>query len=97
MSKIKIIPEQTRIAATRAFVRTAAQSLAVSFVLPAGATLVFTQDALMSAAVGVGGMFLGAVVNGAQAYFSVIGSGIPEEYVEAGNLPRHGAPEVVEN
>lgn len=91
MSKDKIVPYETKIAAQRAFVRTAAQSLATSFVLPAGMTLAFTGDALLSAAIGVGGMLVGAGVNGAQAYFSVIASGIPEAYVEAGKLPRHGA------
>ena len=93
MSKSKIVPEATQLAAKKAFVRTAAQSLAMSLVLPASITFAFTQDALLTAAVGVGGMIVGATVNGAQAYFAMIGKGIPEEYAAAGELPQHGAPQ----
>lgn len=76
----KIIPDAVKLAAKRGFVRTASQSLATSLVLPAGVTFAFTQDALLSAAVGVGGMAVGAVVNGLQSYFSIIGKGVPDEY-----------------
>lgn len=76
----KLIPADTKLAAKRGFIRTAAQSLATSLVLPAGVTFAFTQDALISAAVGVGGMIVGAVVNGAQSYFSILSAGIPEDY-----------------
>ena len=75
-----LIPEETRIAAKRGFIRTASQSLATSFVLPAGVTIAFTQDALLAAAIGVGGLVVGAVVNGLQSYFSILGQGIPDDY-----------------
>lgn len=76
----KLIPEQTHLAAKRGFIRTAAQSLATSFVLPAGVTIAFTGDALLAAAVGLGGLLVGAAVNGLQSYFSILGSGIPDDY-----------------
>lgn len=77
---MKIIPHETHIAAQRGFIRTASQSLAMSFVLPAGVTVAFTQDALLAAAIGVGGMLVGALVNGLQSYLSIISKGIPEDY-----------------
>ena len=76
----ELIPADTRVAAKRGFIRTATQSLATSLVLPAGATFAFTQDALLAAAVGVGGMLVGAVINGLQSYFSIISNGIPDDY-----------------
>lgn len=76
----KLIPESTRRAAERGFIRTASQSLATSLVLPAGVTFVFTQDGLLAAGVGAAGMVVGALVNGLQSYFSIIGKGIPEDY-----------------
>ena len=76
----KLIPADTKLAAKRGFIRTASQSLATSLVLPAGVTFAFTQDALIAAAVGVGGMIIGAVINGAQSYFSILSAGIPEDY-----------------
>jgi len=76
----KLIPADAHRAAKRGFIRTAAQSLATSLALPAGVTFAFTHDALISAAVGVGGMIVGAVVNGAQSYFSILSKGIPGEY-----------------
>ena len=76
----ELIPADTLVAAKRGFIRTATQSLATSLVLPAGATFAFTQDALLAAAVGVGGMLAGALINGLQSYFSILSSGIPEDY-----------------
>ena len=76
----ELIPADTHVAAKRGFIRTATQSLATSLVLPAGATFAFTQDALLAAAVGVGGMLVGAVINGLQSYFSIISNGIPDDY-----------------
>ena len=76
----ELIPADTSVAAKRGFIRTATQSLATSLVLPAGATFAFTQDALLAAAVGVGGMLVGAVINGLQSYFSIISNGIPDDY-----------------
>jgi hypothetical protein len=75
-----LIPADAQIAAQRGFIRTASQSLATSFGGFGGITFVFTQDALLSAAVGVGGAVLAAVVNGAQSYFSILSKGIPEDY-----------------
>ncbi len=86
----KLIPADTKLAAKRGFIRTAAQSLATSLVLPAGVTFAFTQDALIAAAVGVGGMIVGAVVNGAQSYFSILGSGIPEDYAPRPDFEQDG-------
>lgn len=76
----KVIPDTTLFAAKRGFVRTFSQSLAMSFVIPTGVTFAFTQDALLAAAVGVGGMLVGATVNGLQSYFDIISKGVPDEY-----------------
>lgn len=76
----ELIPADTRVAAKRGFIRTATQSLATSLVLPAGTVFAFTQDALLSAAIGAGTMIVGAVINGLQSYFSILSSGIPEDY-----------------
>lgn len=86
----KLIPADVQAAAKRAFLRTAAQSLALSFVLPAGVTIVFTQDALLAAAVGLGGAIVGAAANGLQAYFSILAKGIPEDYAPSDYVPRYG-------
>ena len=48
----KVIPDTTLFAAKRGFVRTFSQSLATSLVIPAGLTLAFTHDALLTVAVG---------------------------------------------
>lgn len=80
----KLIPEATQVAAKRGFIRTGAQSLATSAGLGGGLTLVFTGDALLALAVAVGSMLFAAVTNGLQSYFSIIGKGVPEEYVAAG-------------
>lgn len=77
----ELIPEATKLAAKRGFIRTASQSLAMSFVLPAGVTIAFTQDALLAAGVGLAGLVVGALVNGAQSYFSILSKGIPEDYL----------------
>ena len=76
----ELIPADTRVAAKRGFIRTATQSLATSLVLPAGTVFAFTQDALLSAAIGAGTMLVGAVINGLQSYFSIISNGIPDDY-----------------
>lgn len=80
-----LIPNDAHRAAVRGFIRTASQSLATSFGGFGGLTYVFTQDALLSAAVGVGGAVLSAVVNGAQSYFSILSKGIPEDYAPKEN------------
>ena len=87
----KLIPADVQGAAKRAFLRTASQSLALSFMLPAGVTIAFTGDALLAAAVGLGGAIVGAVANGAQAYFDILGKGIPEDYAPTDYVPRYGA------
>ena len=76
----KVIPDATMFAAKRGFVRTFSQSLATSLVIPAGLTLAFTHDALLTVAVGAASMLAGAAVNGAQSYFDIISKGVPDEY-----------------
>lgn len=75
-----LIPEATKTAAKRGFIRTAAQSLSGSAVLGGGLTLVFTGDALLTVAVALGSAVANAVVTGGQSYFSIISKGIPEDY-----------------
>lgn len=89
MGKPKVIPEATVFAAQRGFVRTFTQSLATSLLLPAGVTLVFTQDALLAAAVGVGGMLVGASINALQSFFDIVSKGVPDEY-QVGEKARRG-------
>lgn len=89
----KLIPENVKTAAKRGFIRTASQSLATSFILPAGTAFAFTQDALLAAAIGVGGIAVGAVVNGLQSYFDIIAKGVPDDYQVAGSHGRYAASE----
>ncbi|WP_053385717.1 hypothetical protein [Leucobacter japonicus] len=85
---LSIIPEATRHAAKRAFIRTAAQSLATSFALPAGITLALTREAWLAAVFGIGGVVIGAGVNGVQAYCDIIARGIPGDYQASADSSR---------
>ncbi|MGB3414034.1 MAG: hypothetical protein WBA28_04900 [Microbacteriaceae bacterium] len=76
----KLIPEATKTAAKRGFIRTASQSLATGFGVAGGLTLVFTQDGMLALAVGAAGMAATALLNGAQSFFSILAQGIPEDY-----------------
>ena len=75
-----LVPRSVQRAAQRGFIRTGAQSLATGFVVPAGLTTAFTGDALLALVLGLGGAVVTAVINGAQSYFSILSSGIPEDY-----------------
>lgn len=74
------VPEHVLVAAKRGFLRTASQSLATALVVPTGITFALTSDFWVSMGVGVAGMALSAIVNGAQSFFSIISKGIPDEY-----------------
>lgn len=77
MAKPKVIPVVTVLAAKRGFVRTFAQSLATSLLFLARVTIVFTQDALLAAAVGVGGMLVSASINALQSFFDMVSKDVP--------------------
>lgn len=75
----KIIPANVRLAAKRAFVRTASQAL--SSVIPIGAiTIPTTGDALLGVGLAVGGALVSAVLAGTASALSIVSAGVPEEY-----------------
>jgi len=76
----RLVPDTVQTAARRAFLRTAAQSLANGFLVPAGLAFAFTSSFLAAAGLGLAGAVWQAVTNGAQAYFSILAKGIPEAY-----------------
>ncbi len=89
MAKPKVIPEVTVFAAKRGFVRTFTQSLATSLLIPAGVTFVFTQDALLAAAIGAAGMIVGASINATQSFLDIVSKGVPDDY-QVGEEARRG-------
>lgn len=87
----KIVSAELHEAAVRAGVRTAAQSLGTGFVIPATLTVAFTGEWFAALGIGIALAVVVGVVNGAQAYFSFIGKGIPEQYAQAVVLGQHAA------
>ena len=85
----RLIPVDTQRAATRAFVRTFAQSLASAF--PTGAVVVgITGDWWLSVALAVASALIGSLLAGGAAYLSILSKGIPGDYapVVDGGTPR---------
>lgn len=82
-----LIPDATKVAAKRGFIRTAAQSLSGAAVLGGGLTLAFTSNALLAIAVAIASAVVDAVVTGAQSYFSIISKGIPVDYTATSKEP----------
>lgn len=81
---MSLIPADTQVAAKRGFIRTAAQSLATGFVVPAGLTLAFTSEFALALGLGLAGAVVNAGINGVQSYFSILSKGIPEDYETLG-------------
>lgn len=75
-----LIPANTKAAAKRGFIRTAAQSLATGFIVPAGVAFGFTQEFGLALGLGLAGAVVNAGINGAQSYFDILSKGIPEDY-----------------
>lgn len=75
----RLIPVDATVAAKRAFVRTAAQSLAS--VIPTAAVVVgITGDWWLSAMLGAASAVVTALLAGSAAYLSILSKGIPEDY-----------------
>jgi len=87
MSK-RIVSEELEFAAKQGFVRTAAQSIAGALAGGISATAIVTvvsgEVELVPTLITWGVAVATPFINGAQSYFSIIGRGIPEAYVEAG-------------
>lgn len=80
---MNVVPETTRLAAKRGFIRTAAQTL--SSLIPAGGiVLALTGDWLLAAGLGAGSAVASALLAGTASYLSIISQGIPDEYTAAG-------------
>ena len=75
-----LIPADTHLAAKRGFIRTASQSLASGFIIPAGTAFALTSEFGLALLWGLVGLVASAFANGAQSYFSIISRGIPEDY-----------------
>jgi hypothetical protein len=83
-----VIPSKTKLAANRAFVRTAAQTFKGA--IPAGgvsagvlASAIENPNPVQLAAAGVAWLTV-APLAGLVAYLDVLSKGIPQEYVDAG-------------
>lgn len=76
----KIVPDTTKVAAKRGFIRTFAQSLAA--VIPTtGIAISLTSEWLHGVGLGLGGAVISAFLAGSASYLSIISSGVPEDYV----------------
>lgn len=74
-----VVPEHTRLAAKRGFIRTASQSLS-SAIPTGGIVLALTGDYLLAAGLGAGSAVVSALLAGTASYLSIISKGIPDEY-----------------
>ena len=74
-----LIPDATKTAAKRGFIRTAAQSL--SSAIPTAAIAIgATGDWVLGVGLGVAGAVVTAGLAGAASYMSILSKGIPEDY-----------------
>lgn len=74
-----LIPADTKLAATRGFIRTACQSLAS--VIPTSAiTISLTGDFWIGAGLGAASAIVTALLAGTASAMSITASGIPEDY-----------------
>lgn len=85
---MNVVPIETRTAAKRAFVRTAAQSLSAA-IPTAGIVVGLTGDWLLGVGLGVASAVVTAGLAGFASYLSILSSGIPDDYVNAVEA-RHG-------
>lgn len=79
----KLVPLDTRRAAKRAFIRTAAQALA-SAIPTTPITIAFTDEWWIAAIIIVMSVALTSVLAGTWAYLDVLSKGIPAEYETTG-------------
>lgn len=75
----RLIPASATRAATRGFIRTASQSLS-AFIPTSVVAVVLSGEWLLSAVLGIASALVTAALSGAQSYFSILSSGIPEDY-----------------
>lgn len=78
----ELVPVQTRVAAKRGFIRTAAQSLS-SAIPTAAIAVTLSGDWALGLGLGLAGGAVTAVLAGAASYFSILSKGIPEDYAAA--------------
>ena len=78
----KIIPESTKVAAKRGFIRTSAQSLA-SLIPTATIAITLSGDWALGVALGAAGAVVTALLAGTASALSILANGIPADYVEA--------------
>jgi mevalonate kinase len=75
----KLIPADTHLAARRAFVRTAAQSLAS--VIPTSVIAIsLTSEFWVGVGLGAAGAVMTSLLAGAASYLSIVSNGIPDAY-----------------
>ncbi|MGO2150891.1 MAG: hypothetical protein ACTH32_06775 [Microbacterium gubbeenense] len=76
---MNLIPLDTKRAALRGFIRTAAQSLASA--IPTGAIAIgLTQDFWLGTALGASGAVVTAILAGGASALTIISKGVPEDY-----------------
>lgn len=85
----KVLPASTALAAKRAFIRTAAQSLSAA--IPTGAiAIALTQDFWVGAGLGVAGAIVTSVLAGTASALMIVSNGVPEEYQAPAPSPHEG-------
>ncbi len=98
---MSVVNEETRTAAKRAFVRTAAQALSATLTTGVSASVILAivsgEVELVPTLVTIGVALASPFVAGAAAYFSIIGGGVPAAYVDAAHSedPGHEAHPIV--
>lgn len=79
MNNEKLVPANAHLAAKRAGLRTAAQSL--SSLIPTSAiSIVLTSDWLLGVGLGAAGAVVTAFLAGAASYLNILSDGIPVDY-----------------
>lgn len=79
---MNVVPEHTRLAARRGFVRTAAQSLS-SAIPTTGIVVAITGDWLLGVGLGVASALVTAGMAGAASYLDIVSKGVPDDYANA--------------
>lgn len=81
-----IIPEATKLAAKRGFIRTTAQALSATLTTGISATVVLSvvtgQVDVIPTVVTLGVALVSPVIAGAASYLSIMSNGIPQDYTD---------------
>lgn len=85
MADTTIVPDTTKVAAKRGFLRTSTQSLSTSVPTFAITGLALSSADPVAVAWSVGAAVLSSFLAGAASYLSILSAGIPEDYQPGAN------------